>query len=244
MAIKKQVFQMVGWGSAIACLLVVMGFVKVENQNVKCEVVEIDIDYSAGNFFVEPEDINSMVEKEGMYLTGKPVSAINFQFVEDLLSTNHYVKDVQVYSTLSGNLKIKVKQRTPILRVMDPKKGDYYIDENGLKMPASSSYTARVMVANGNVESVPFDDLNMLATFVNKNKFWKSQISQIYVDWTGEIQMIPRVGNHKIILGDCSMLEQKFKKLYAFYKDGLNKIGWNRYKSIDLKFKDQVVCKK
>jgi cell division protein FtsQ len=50
------------------------------------------------------------------------------------------------------------------------------------------------------------------------------------------------VGNHKIILGDCSDLEQKFKKLFAFYKDGLNKIGWNTYKTINLKYKNQVVC--
>ena len=109
-------------------------------------------------------------------------------------------------------------------------------------MPVSNNYTANVILANGYVDLVSVDDLKMLATFVNKNKFWKSQILQIYVDWAGSIQLVPRVGNHKIILGDCSDLEQKFNKLFAFYKDGLNKIGWNTYKTINLKYKNQVVC--
>lgn len=241
---KKKVLQILGWGTIVLGLFVVMGFVRIENQNKICEQVEIEIDYSSGHYFVEPEHIYGLVKKEGIFLTGKPLFAIDFQLLEDLVLTNQYVKDVQVYSTLSGNLKIRIKQRRPIVRVMAPKIGDYYLDENGLKMPASNTYTARVLVANGNVEMIPMEDLTMLATFVNKNKFWKSQISQIYVDWTGEIQMIPRVGSHKIILGDCIKLDQKFKKLYAFYKDGLNKIGWNKYKTIDLKFKGQVVCKK
>ena len=236
--------KIIGWSSVSLGLFIVMGFVSIENKNKKCEQVDIEIDYSSGHYFVEPEHINELVQKDGMFLIGKPVYAIDFQYLEDLIFANDYVKDVQVYSTLSGNLKIRINQRSPIVRVMDPEKGDYYLDRDGLKMPASKTYTARILVANGNIDMISIEDLNMLATFVNKNKFWKSQISQIYVDWTGEIQMIPRVGKHKIILGDCSKLEQKFKKLYAFYKDGLNKIGWNKYKVIDLNFKDQIVCKK
>ena len=88
------------------------------------------------------------------------------------------------------------------------------------------------------------EDLFLLATFVNKNQFWKSQVQQIYVAWAQEIQLIPRVGKHKILLGDVSDLDEKFDNLLNFYKYGLNNVGWDKYKSVDLSFKDQVVCKK
>ena len=56
--------------------------------------------------------------------------------------------------------------------------------------------------------------------------------------------MIPRVGNHSVIIGDDSFLDDKFSKLFIFYREGLNKKGWNNYSSINLKYKDQVVCTK
>lgn len=239
---NKKILQTGLWIFAISGLLTVMGFVGAEQNARNCEEIVIEIDSRNGLFFVEPSDILGLMKKEGLNLMGKPLYAIDFNFLEELILTNTYVKEAEVYATLSGKMKIRVGQRKPVLRVLSREKGDYYFDEEGNPMPVSSNYTANVILANGYVDLVSVDDLKMLATFVNKNKFWKSQILQIYVDWAGSIQLVPRVGNHKIILGDCSDLEQKFKKLFAFYKDGLNKIGWNTYKTINLKYKNQVVC--
>ena len=241
---NKNVLQAALWIIAVLGLFTVMGFVGAEQNGRNCKEILIDIDSRSGLFFVEPSDIMSLMEKEGLSLIGKPLYAIDFNFLEDLILTNTYVKEVEVFATLCGKMKIRISQRKPALRILSQEKGDYYFDENGDQMPVSKNYAANVILANGYVNLVSVDDLKMLATFVNKNKFWKSQILQIYVDWTGSIHLVPRVGSHKIILGDCSDLEKKFNKLYAFYKDGLNKIGWNSYETINLKYKNQVVCTK
>ena len=236
--------QIAVWILAVAGLFTVMGFVDARQDSQNCNAIVIDVDPQDGLFFVESNDIKGLMKKEGLNLIGKPYYAIDFENLEELVLSNVYVKDVEVYATLCGKIKIRINQRKPVLRIMSRQMGDYYYDEDGKQMAVSKNYTANVILANGHVDLIPASDLKMLATFVNKNKFWKSQILQIYVDWTGSIQLVPRVGSHKIILGDCSDLEKKFNKLYAFYKDGLNKIGWNSYETINLKYKNQVVCTK
>ena len=221
-----------------------MGFVAVEHRNQTCEKILVEIDYSEGCFFVEPEDVKVMIRNDGIELLGKPISAIDFQMLESLIATNPHIENVQVYSLISGDLKIKISQRTPLLRVMPLSMGGFYLDENGGQMKLSGKYTARVTLANGYIEHDMMNDLFLLATFVNNNKFWRSQVQQIYVDSAQHILLIPRVGRHKIILGEVKNLEDKFANLLALYKDGLNKIGWNQYRTIDLSYEGQIVCTK
>ena len=159
-----------------------------------------------------------------------------------------------------------MKQRTPILRVINYKNDSYYIDLEGKLMPLSESYTARVPIATGlitesyaNTYSLDLlsrdindtlltkfiiDDLYLLAKYINESEFWKAQIEQIYINADREIELIPVFGNHRILLGDATDLRDKFNKLLVFYKEGLNKTGWNVYTKINLKYKNQVVCTK
>ena len=59
-----------------------------------------------------------------------------------------------------------------------------------------------------------------------------------------EFELIPRVGSQVIELGDADNLEEKFENLKLLYLEGFNKIGWNKYERISLKYKNQVVCTK
>jgi cell division protein FtsQ len=122
-------------------------------------------------------------------------------------------------------------------------------------MPLSENFTANVLVANGLIDedfSGKVDtlstklakDLFRMAQFIKADTIWDSQIEQIYVDVKGDIEMVPRVGNHKIILGDADSLQSKFKNLLVFYKKAMPKVGWDTYNTINLKFANQVVCSK
>jgi len=72
----------------------------------------------------------------------------------------------------------------------------------------------------------------------------KIQIEQIYVTKNREYEFVPKVGRHIIIFGGIENMNEKFKKLLVFYHQGINNAGWNTYKSINLKFENQVVCSK
>ena len=108
--------------------------------------------------------------------------------------------------------------------------------------------TALIQKLKVNEEEYPganqLKSLFLLANFVEKNSFWKAQISQIFVNENGDFELTPRVGGHIIIFGSSANLEGKFENLMTFYKKGLRRTGWNEYSVINLKFKNQVVCTK
>ena len=51
------------------------------------------------------------------------------------------------------------------------------------------------------------------------------------------------IGNMEIIIGQMNNLEDKFSRLLAFYKNIAPSQGWNKYSTVNLKYKNQIVCK-
>jgi cell division protein FtsQ len=87
-------------------------------------------------------------------------------------------------------------------------------------------------------------NLYKLTMYIIHDDFLKAQIDQVFVNNAGEFELVPRVGSHVIIFGKAEDMDAKFRKLVAFYKFGLNKIGWNKYTIINIKYKNQVLCSK
>jgi cell division protein FtsQ len=116
----------------------------------------------------------------------------------------------------------------------------------------SSNFTAKVLVANGYIDEAFGNKLDTLHTeiatelyktaqFINKDSLWSAQITQLYVTPDHEIELIPRIGTNRILLGNADSLENKFHNLLVFYKQALPQVGWDRYKLINIKFANQVV---
>ena len=96
-----------------------------------------------------------------------------------------------------------------------------------------------------------YEDFLKLLNFVvlvEKDDFWRSEIVQIVVakgpDGAPEIELVPRMGSHTVIFGSPDDAEEKLAKLLTFYRRGLRNIGWEEYRTINVKYKEQVVCTK
>jgi cell division protein FtsQ len=161
---------------------------------------------------------------------------------------------------------VEVRQRTPVVRVINTFNESFYIDEGGVLMPMSDKFSAHVPVANGNIfnreteqkirqvtekeidgegfSPTLLEKIYLVAMYVKSHSFWNAQVEQVYINMDGEMELIPRVGNQTILFGDEKEMDKKFSKLYTFYKQGLSKTGWNQYRTINVTFKDQVVCSK
>lgn len=95
-----------------------------------------------------------------------------------------------------------------------------------------------------------YEDFTKLLTFVKsveKDDFWSAEVVQIIVRTTAsgalEIDLIPRSGRHVIRFGRLERTEEKLDKLSRFYRKGLSSIGWNTYRTLDVRYTDQVVCR-
>jgi cell division protein FtsQ len=174
--------------------------------------------------------------------------SVDFANIEEKLESVPYIQSAEVYASTKGAVHIDVQQREPLVRIVNNSGVSYYLDMNGHKMPLSSKFTARVVVATGNVENTDSlnvsDSLLKLCRFIEADKFWKAQFEQIYVTGEGEFELIPKLGNHVIRFGTTGEMEAKFEKLMVFYKEVLKNFDAEGYRIINLKFKDQIVCTK
>ena len=153
------------------------------------------------------------------------------------------VRRAECYKMPNGKLMIDIEQRTPVLQIISSE--SYYVDDQRHTLPLSLNYAAYVPVATGQIDrKMAKSKLYDFARYISKDSFWNSQIDQIQVNDSLNVILSPRVGDHTILLGSFDRYEQKLEKLKKLYLYGLNKTGWNQYKTIDLRYKDQVVCKK
>jgi cell division protein FtsQ len=247
----------------IIYLGLVFGFFAGRYEKLLCDSVKINIADDSDRSFIVSSDILKMLEKNNIKYKGVRLTDINLIKIEQVVKSNQIIEECRAYTGINRTLYIEVTQRNPLVRIIDKQGQGYYIDKEGNVLNLSRRYAPRVLVANGNIRT-PFrvgkpaninslrdslaakklKDICTLVNFISKEDFWNAQIEQIYINHNGEFELIPRVGPHIILLGDIEDYEEKFRKLEIFYKEGLNNVGWNQYLTINLKYKDQVVCTK
>ena len=213
-------------------------------KDLKCKEMRIEVVDTLDRHYLTSNDIRNYIAKAGLSPVGKKMSSVNTAAIESKLKENQLIKRAECFKTVDGTVRIKVYQKIPVLRIFSPK-GSYYVDNEGEKMPVPDNFAAYLPVASGFIsDSLAKKQLYEFALFLQQDKFWNSQIKQIYVEQNGDVYLTPAVGDHQIILGKIEDYKENLEKLRLFYDKGLNKIGWNKYSVINLKYKNQVVCTK
>ncbi len=259
----KRIKKIALWVIAIVYLFCISGFISERQRAILCNKIDVVIADSIVKRFLEPDDVINLLSQKGLLALGKPVSLINTDEIEKSVLGNTMVKQCNVYSSVDGKITIELWQREPVVRVIDRNGRNYYLDKEGSVISMSKRFTPYLLVVNGYI-TTPFNvnhveniydkkyfdktrrlrEIHRMALFIRSNKFWNSQIEQIYLDAIGEYELVPRVGPHLIILGDAEDFEEKLERLKVFYNEGLKTAGWNKYLKINLKYKDQIVCTK
>ena len=229
----------------VAYIAVSIFFFRDGNQDrPSCDAVEVVIADSLEKYFLDEKEIVAYLKKENLYPVGKNGNEINTNDIENALLKNEIIETAEVIQTISGKIKIVISQKMPILRVFNSG-GSFYVDKTGNIMPSALGQAIYVPVASGNIEkSFATSELYKFALFLQKDDFWNDQIAQIYVKSVDDIEIIPRVGSHRIILGSLENYENKLEHLRLFYEQVIPKTGWEKYSVINLKYKNQIVCTK
>ncbi|WP_152285674.1 cell division protein FtsQ/DivIB [Flavicella marina] len=202
------------------------------------------VEFSNGaNLFLSHEMVNKLLIQKNGEVKNQPKSLINLHDLENAVFQNPLVEDVKIYLTIDGLLKTMIKQRTPIARVNSGKEV-YYIDEQGVKMPLSSNYSARVLLVSGEVHEEDLQPIYSLVTKLNSDSFLSKLIVGIQKKSTGDYILQTRKYDQKVFIGKIENLNLKFKKLEAFYNEMIQRNEVATYKTINLKFSNQVVCTK
>lgn len=210
-----------------------------------CSDLELVIRDSVYAGFITKKEVTNILQKQGLNPIGKELDAVCTQKMEELLSQHSLIDQVECYKVPNGKIHVEVSQRIPILRIMNNRGENYFVDNKGIIMPSDAKCVARLAIVTGNVEkSFATRELYKFALFLQHNSFWNAQIEQINVLKNNNVELVPRVGNHIIYLGKLTDYEKKLARVKTFYEKGLNRVGWNKYSRINVEFSNQVICTK
>ena len=202
------------------------------------------------NKFLDRYQIESLITEK----MDKDSIIKNANIIEKNILANPFVKEIKLYQDLSNKLIVDLVQYQPIARLVSENKKDFYIDLHGNIFPTSTKFSERVLLIH-TADNINFDLKNINSTdygkkiftminYIINDIFLSKIISEIDVNYNKNIIIYPQVSKQKIIFGYPEQIDVKFDKLMLFYKKILPAKGWNTYKTVNLKFKNQIICDK
>jgi cell division protein FtsQ len=245
----------------------ILSFSINKQKNLEIDKINVLIDNTSEQQFLEEKNITDLIKINNDSINAKNINQLNVYQLEKIVNSHPAIENANVSVEINGDLNIEVEQRQPIARIFNANNESYYIDKNGKAMPLSDQYTSKIIPFNGNINEpfnyrvnhnvaffenneklknlVLYDDIFNIANYINKDSVLSALIQQVYVAENKTFEIITAITQTKVILGDSKDLDSKFKKLKIFFKEGLAKNNWwNKYNTIDISFKNQIICKK
>lgn len=248
----RQILMNITWAFVGLGILVLAGFAFKEKKAKPCQEIVIQIGGNDEVFFLNEQDIRSLLEKMGAR-PGEEVTKLDLKTMEDQLRKNPWIYSADLYVNNLHQLHVNITERNPVVRLMDLQGNSFYVDETGKRLPLSDKRVARVPVITGfpmisdklaKADSLLMQEVLELTDFITSDSFWVAQVAQVHINSKGEFEMWTVLGDETILLGGTANLQNKLSNLFTFYKQAWLKGGWNQYQELDLRFKNQVVARR
>lgn len=234
---------------SVGCLIAMISASNIEDSKM-ISGIAVHIKNDKKYHFVEEKEILDLaVANRNIDITHTPMSALDMHSMERVIKANPWVANADVYIDNTRMLHMYVTQRIPVVRIFQQNTASYYMDTTLSIMPLSGSYIYYTTVVT-NVPELKNDSASWalrrqivsLVRTIQADSFWNAQISQVIVDSNGTFELMPVIGDQRILFGDISGMREKFDNLFAFYKNVLNRIGWDKYETLDVRYKNQVIA--
>lgn len=201
------------------------------------------IDRPGKHQFLRTEDLDAEISEFLGDTSVSSLSEINIAMLEEKLEELPGVSRAEVYFRLNGEVCANVVQRKPFVRVLDGERSGYW-DESLNHFPAVKHYSANVPLIMGKPDSSQIERIIGFHQVMIADTFYTDFVSAY--QWVGnELFVYPRYGIPEIVWGvPEERMSGKMKKLKKVYQSVYPAVGFDQYKSINLKFADQVVSTK
>lgn len=224
-------------------LLVSLGFLysfsNVRNGRKVIEKIQVEFE-SGENSFLTHAMVNKLLIQNDSSVQNQAKSVIDLYRLEEEVLENPYIEKASLFITIDGTLHSLIKQRKPVARVITGER-TYYLDSHGVEVPLSDHYSARVPIITGVKEGQDLEHIHLLLQKITTDDFLKKEIVGIHVQDANECLLTVRSGDYKIEFGSFTEMDQKFKKLKAFYNKTFKDSTIHVYKTINIKYHNQVV---
>ena len=211
-----------------------------------CRAMTINIEGAeAARQFVTAEELSHELDDLPARAKGLSMANINtFELRSKLLAMDK-IEDVSVLRYTNGTIRITALPIVPVARIFDGT-DSYYINRSGKRVKASARYRRNVPVIAGSFPATDttlrVTDLLPLIDRIYSDSLWASYISMIEVKSPSDIILVPNIREHVINLGSTDDIDDKLERVRTFYSEVLPHQGWNKYDTISVKWKGQLVA--
>lgn len=247
----KKLVLTVMW-TVVCTATIVLLVAAARNKNGKrCKDVIVTITGVDGTEYVSKKQIlNTISGGRPDLMKGAPIKTFDLQQLEELLERNLWIRNAELFFDNNDVLHADITEREPVARVFMVNGQSFYIDDMGEQLPITNDQVARVPVFTSfpnettvarKKDSLLQEQVKEMGHYLMKNDFWMAQVDQVNIN-NYEFELVPKLGNHLIQFGNTEKMEQKFNRLLLFYKNIMNKTGWNYYSALDVRYDKQLVA--
>ncbi len=213
-----------------------------KKRNDARKLMKLDVEFVDDNSpFITYNSVNKLLIQNHDNVTSIGKETLVLKKMEQRLRENPMVRDAQVYVSVDGTLGARIEQRKPIGRVSASP--DYYLDADGMKMPLSNVYSARVPIITG-ISKNNFNEVTSLLLKIENDEFMRSSVVGLNRKRNGDIELELRKTDFKVLFGKPINIEKKFQNFKAFYKKTKQDSTLYGYNMVNLKFDSQVIATK
>ncbi len=191
--------------------------------------------------YITKAAVNKLLIEKNQGQQSTPKEDLDLNKLEQSIDANPMVSKSEVFVTIDGTLRAVVKQKTPIARVNE-EGGSFYLDYEGGEMPLSEVNSARVPLVSGDMKHVDGKKLCELFRMIYNDDFLKKNIIGVRILPSGSLLMENRNFGYVIEFGKTINMHRKFDNYKAFFQKAVSDSTIVKYKSVNLKFTQQVVC--
>jgi len=253
MNIVYKVLTILMWTAISAGLMVLLVSAVRKERTMVCKAVQVEFtDKKPFRMLDESEIISTLwPDAKQSFPQGKKLVSVDLYALERQLEKNPWIFSADLFFDQQHILHINVQQRTPVARLFTPEGSSVYMDENftvlpvkmndAVSLPVFSNFYISPAGANAQ-DSLVMERITSLSKFILADPFWMAQIEQVNINADHSFELVTQVGDQAIRLGTRSDWAAMLDKLKMVYRRISNENGWTKYSTIDLQFKDQVVC--
>ncbi|MFV0237837.1 MAG: cell division protein FtsQ/DivIB [Flavobacteriales bacterium] len=225
----------------VGFLVLAVFFVKKNQERPIVKIYSKNISKEGSDFI--NDSIIHLILAKNMKLDSSRIKDIKVDSIEFWLSKNPFVKKADAYKTPKGELITEIIQKRPIVRIKN-REEEYYITDEYEKIPLSDIYSTNALLVEGKIDSLEYKPLVNLIKFINGDNLLKKNITGVKKEQKNSFILKVNKGKFDIEFGNLEDFDQKFTKLRLFYDQYLTKVGFDRYRRINLQYKNQIVAEK
>jgi cell division protein FtsQ len=251
----KKILSILLWVVTAAALVVLFVFARENYLTTPLKSIQLFPETDTG--FIRKAALHDEIDR----ICGKSnVGTVNMIAIQKLMENNSWIENSTSYVDLDGTLKVSFKEYEPWFRVYGKGRRSVYVTRDGVVVPMSSIYTPYVLVASGNFDlrsdtdtyrlnDTLDSDVNLLNALhwceaIEGNDFVGHCIGQLYCNKRNQFELTVKGFDGRVIVGDTCDASDKLKRLEIFMKQRIDSPETKTLKSINLNYKNQIVCTK